>query len=855
MATMGTSAQLMGSPHSQPARADRGSMTRNFLGKYQGARHDAERGAVMFLLVAAIMVVLLGGALAVDLSIVSTRGQQLQNAADASALAGVQAYRQSDGNRAAAEAAVAELLSQNGIAVDGTTTFAVTFPEGVSDTEVIVTVSDSDPGTLLTGVTGVTSGVSRSATARFDSCQANCTVSVVIPSPFRSVDAAGQGDGYKPISVGNELYALNHNSSYGGIVCIDRDTANDPDIQGICDNWSDTSRRAYPGTSNTQRNPEMPHVAVSGTKIYWAGSDSAGTKLYCFETSVATPCSSSVLINNRSRASSSDISNQKDRNRGGGTVLAGGRIFVFTDDFRVHCFNPGTPATRCSDYGSNGEASFLANDNFPENEPRDGNHGSSIDRIVDDINGKIYWTIHVPTGPAPPADCSSDNLEFPEGLVSIQNAWSRLFLEADSSGNGTGNNPNNDEVSTHWTVEPQSDGRYAFRSVSRGRVLDSDSGNDSPLETSSSVRDDDRWTINWQITTSTIYSSNDDSYAYDNGTDFATHEDLNGQASDWIIQHPACSDPGYTPGPATAVEHTGGTWLQCWDFVNNQSCSNFTPSAIHTDGSRFSGRLFFYMSNASIPTVQGVCSSGFAGSVRPSDFEINCVNNNSGAYDANLTLDLGSLRSAIAGVTDSSPAAWGDPHYNPDSNRLFYPTAHDESRVVCWDFDFGMCGVLEQISSLGPIEDYGYFSEGDCVYGLGHNAFFYAFQAEDIGSECTGSSTSTRITPCDCSGDWEWGTITFDVDLALFDEFFIQVLNSSGDLVYPPPDPSIPGDNPQHSLHVNGATVDLNGLPVSTDPENDFLEILVTVNAENDPWAEGEQTFSVEFARAPRLTD
>ena len=58
---------------------------------------ERERGAVMFLVAGTTVLVLLLGAVAVDVSITATQGQQLQNAADAAALAGVQAYPRVDG--------------------------------------------------------------------------------------------------------------------------------------------------------------------------------------------------------------------------------------------------------------------------------------------------------------------------------------------------------------------------------------------------------------------------------------------------------------------------------------------------------------------------------------------------------------------------------------------------------------------------------------------------------------------------------------------------------------------------------------------------------------------------------------
>ena len=128
-------------------------------------RSHAERGATMFLAAIMIIIVLLGGAIAVDLSITANRGQSLQNAADSAALAGVQALRQSMGENTeagpadeqAARLAVESLLRQNGIT---DITPIIEFPDE-NDTEVRVTLLDSDPGLLLSGITGVEGSVER----------------------------------------------------------------------------------------------------------------------------------------------------------------------------------------------------------------------------------------------------------------------------------------------------------------------------------------------------------------------------------------------------------------------------------------------------------------------------------------------------------------------------------------------------------------------------------------------------------------------------------------------------------------------------------------------------------------------
>lgn len=820
-----------------------------------------ERGAVMFLVAGTVIIVLLMGAIAVDLSSVATRGQTLQNAADAAALAGVQTYRETAGDQTAATTAVEDLLMQNGIDLGGSVSYTVDFPDSVYETEVQVTLVETEPDVYLAGVTGVASEVERSATARFQSCDIGCSVEVDIPSPFRSVDAAGTGDGYKPIAIGTRLYALNHNSNYGAIVCIDRAT------NAAC--WSSgVSKPAYATGSYSQTNPEMPHTAVYETKIYWTASNSAGTYLFCFETATPAPCSTPTWVNSDTRAW--DLT-QKDENRGGGTVLVNNRIYVFTDDHRVHCFNPSTtPISRCGNYGNAGKATGLAVAGFPAADPDDGNHGSSIDRIVDEDTGYIYSTLHIPNavGGVPTCDNNQPNVQYPTGIVVLKNAWSGLYVSINAARDGivAGADPTSPE--SQWIVLPQSGGRYAFKSATPGatRVIDSDgldfnySTNDPRfgrlLDVSSSVNYDDLWFIDYQGSTSRLRSAT----TYGGWELFMKDDDnfrtgtYENQIADWVVRPWECEDPSYTPPTGTAA-YAEGTWVHCWDTVNDIPCNGFQPSAIHSNADRFSGRLFFYYNSQANQQIVGVCSTGFDGDVDPNDLEIRCVNDVTGAAEDAYAANMATLENRIATYTGIDPGAWGDPHYHEGENRLFYATEHDTSRVLCWDFDYGFCGMVTGYSALhGTVEDYGFISQGDCVYGLGHHAVFWAFQADDIYSECTGSTTSTIIEPCDCSGDWEWGTITFDVDVDLFDEFYIQVENSAGDIVYPTPDPLDP-DNPGHSLHTDGLTVDLNHLPVSNDPDNDFLTILVAVDAENDPWAAGEQSFSVEFARAPRLSD
>ena len=71
----------------------------------------------------------------------------------------------------------------------------------------------------------------------------------------------------------------------------------------------------------------------------------------------------------------------------------------------------------------------------------------------------------------------------------------------------------------------------------------------------------------------------------------------------------------------------------------------------------------------------------------------------------------------------------------------------------------------------------------------------------------------------------------------------MQVLDPDGNVVFP-------ADGGVHSLLTDGTTIDLSDIPIFPK-----LEIVVTVEAEDDPWAVGDQTFTIHFARTPHLTN
>lgn len=822
-----------------------------------GSIDSDQRGAVLVFLAASTLLFLLAGAIAVDLSIVTARGQRLQNAADAAALAAVVVYADSDGDQEAARSTALDLIAQNGIALDGSITAEVSFPDGLHSAEVEVSLTDTKPPVFFADVTGVLSTVDRSATARFEKCDASCTQQVRIPPPFTTVEVEGEGDGYKPVPVGeNKVYALNHNASPGRIACVDR-VAHQP-----C--WTGTAgahRRAHTRLSGSSSTPEMPHAAVVGTKLYWTASDPNGTALHCWETTTDTPCSGSFELNTRREGSYSDIYNRKDKERGGGTVAFDDKVYAFTDDHRVHCFDPAA-GDGCAGYGG-GRLDGLGSNGIPINRRDYANTGSSIDRVVDADTGRIYATLHIKTaeatGALDPSSCST-GLQDPRGhIVLIQNVVTGDYIYDDEWYDVEVEDRPADRAS-RWIVRQEEwDRTVTFKNVKSNRSLDSDSFG-SDVDTSASLSKDDQWVITNRGSGMAIVSDVFGGYLTDRGGS----SDLNARAyssrSQWRFLPYQCGDPSapdYPPKPTT-LDYQAGTWLHCWDTIAAEPCQGFEPSAIHNNGDRFSGRLFFYTEPRSRddlpPRIVGVCSSGFDGPLTPANFEIRCVDV-TGTSSPSMTGHLdGWARNPTSGIrsTITSPLwAWGDPHWNEQQNRLYYPSARGRSRIFCWDFDDqAACGTRRGSTPLGYTQDYGFYSDGACVYGLGHKSIVWSFAAADIFDECTDSSASTTLTPCRCGGDWAWGKLEFEVDLRQIDELWVQIHDATGALVYP-----LTAGSPGHSLVHDGLEIDLSHLPID-DPQLDTLTITTRMEYSDQSAAQdGDQHFLVTFGRLPRLTN
>lgn len=344
----------------------------------------------MIFAAAALVVVLASGAVAVDLTALDRRGQTLQNTADAAALAGVAVWAET-GDAGATQLMVNDLVNQNGLA--GAVAVNIQFP---NDTDIVVDLVDADPGVLLSGVAGFADSIARDATARLEECDAPCGDIIEIPPPFVPISASGSGDGFVPIVVEDRFYAVNHHED--SIACVDRST------QAWC--WGTANRPAFPvGDVETGI---LAHHALVGSKIYYTGQHANSIKLHCWETVTDTPCPTPADIAPLGRPyyeyirygttyTRTENSVYEDY-RGGGTVEVGGKVYVFTDDHRAHCFDPAlgsNPVPRCAGYGASGNQTTAGVAGWDPLDPADHVQGSNIDRIVNETNGRIYHTIQI----------------------------------------------------------------------------------------------------------------------------------------------------------------------------------------------------------------------------------------------------------------------------------------------------------------------------------------------------------------------------------------------------------------------------------------------------------------------------
>ena len=288
----------------------------------------AERGAILPLLGGLLMVILLAGALAVDLSAIERRGQTLQNTADAAALAGVATWVESN-DAVATRSIIEDVVEQNGLDLGADIDLQIDY---ISATRVEVELVDTEPDVFLAGVIGQGSDVERAAAAELERCDTSCNRTIEMPEPLQPTEALGSGDGFLPTAVGTRLYAVNHHSTTIG--CLERMTG------APC--WP-----AQPLFSGGGLTGNVLVPAVVDERIYYTGWNGTflESTLTCWDHQLDARCANEEQFGNHGHST---------------LVEANGRLYVFTSSRQVFCFVP--PAlSSCTGYET-GKDTQLAGD-------------------------------------------------------------------------------------------------------------------------------------------------------------------------------------------------------------------------------------------------------------------------------------------------------------------------------------------------------------------------------------------------------------------------------------------------------------------------------------------------------------
>lgn len=362
-------------------------------GRMRGAHaNERQRGATATI-VALLLTALIGAAaLSIDVGHWYDEANQLQVAADAASLGGV-AVRVEGGDDAAIRAEVDRLLNDNG--VDPSDPNIEVSVQKIGEDQVKVKVAKRNVDVVFGQVFGQEMGIGRDSTAQLDICRSDCKQAVELPQPWLALKVAGTGDGFTPIIVpGPRMFAINHkntptspaaiSSSFAKpLTCVDRNS------NAICPGYpkSLSSVVGHNGTTiGDFYTNNRPSTVVIGTKIYFVGQRVSDFGLGCFDTATNAGCGY-VQLANLPAATGSTYNT-----RGGGPALINGNLYLFSDNLKWHCVDPGSMSP-CGGYPEpGGLPSGLLDDGLPTLSSGPGKQTIPMD--VEVAAGRLYSVVH-----------------------------------------------------------------------------------------------------------------------------------------------------------------------------------------------------------------------------------------------------------------------------------------------------------------------------------------------------------------------------------------------------------------------------------------------------------------------------
>lgn len=256
----------------------------------------------------------------------------------------------------------------------------------------------------------------------------------------------------------------------------------------------------------------------------------------------------------------------------------------------------------------------------------------------------------------------------------------------------------------------------------------------------------------------------------------------------------------------------GRVHMHCWDVGTTAPCGSFGAPHIHntvkgTFDNYNNGRLFFHRDTNGTPT--SICSLG--------EISVECRDLTTGDRISGDEANLAPLYSA---TSSREFGTWASiVTYHEGANRIF-PTNSLFSITYCYDFNTASyCGEGYNSTSLGITRTYGFWTEPNCLIGLGHESIFFS-QKLDLSGPCTAGSATGEIVACSCSGTLEWPS-PVALGTTGVAEFNIRIFDKDGDVV-------VPSDGSPWFDLLSGSP-DLSGI--------DFARGPLTIQAEIEPVA------------------
>jgi hypothetical protein len=287
--------------------------------------------------------------------------------------------------------------------------------------------------------------VERSSTATLSNCGAICDIPITFNPPFTGFDAAGSGDGYAPLLLGDtEIWAVNHRTAAvtGDIVCMDRVT------KAPCGGGG-----AY-NVISRYKTGLVPHdyLHQANGKIYFAARDDFGTTrsepgpardlgLACFDTITRAACSTPFVdIWNQDFVLAAGVTSDDDHVAAFGPYYSGGQLWLVAQNgdvacvqlSMVQCTNSPWPAAMA------GTVHALA----------DNNTSAPLRLTADVINGKLITGRSSASNASTIAfscfdlasrtDCWGGAVQSQAGILSTDGAGSSWFVRYDGTGSPMG---------------------------------------------------------------------------------------------------------------------------------------------------------------------------------------------------------------------------------------------------------------------------------------------------------------------------------------------------------------------------------------------------------------------------------